>query len=331
MRNIHFRRRFSMLRLCSSLVLMTVLGCSSSGSSGEDTPERGPLGKQDGAGTCEDACGGRSEGGCWCDESCVANGDCCHDARDVCGITACPDPGAANVDVISSDPLQCAAIDFVCADGQSAYSNECGCGCIAPQGFPGCPAANDPAVNYVSRDPGQCAVIFFACEDDQVLFSDACGCGCIGQPEAPGCPDPEAPEVHYVSQDPQACLAILFQCPEGESLFTNECGCGCIGPEDSGCPDPNDPKVAYESQDPQQCPEAFVCPVGADEAQVNGTFNDECGCGCIEGPQPACPDPADPTVHYISMDFAQCLAIDWVCADGQEPFHDHCGCGCVET
>ena len=53
------------------------------------TGERQALGKADNVGSClgedgEDACGGKSDGNCWCDESCQEYGDCCADMVDVC-------------------------------------------------------------------------------------------------------------------------------------------------------------------------------------------------------------------------------------------------------
>jgi len=34
---------------------------------------------------CENACGGQSDNGCWCDADCVATGDCCDNVCAVCG------------------------------------------------------------------------------------------------------------------------------------------------------------------------------------------------------------------------------------------------------
>ena len=67
------------------LVLAAALvGCiDSSGGQGE----RGDLGKADVFGSCSTAstCGEKSSGGnCWCDDSCIAHGDCCSDKAAVC-------------------------------------------------------------------------------------------------------------------------------------------------------------------------------------------------------------------------------------------------------
>ena len=37
------------------------------------------------AASCEGACGEQSADGCWCDDACVENEDCCDDIESVCG------------------------------------------------------------------------------------------------------------------------------------------------------------------------------------------------------------------------------------------------------
>jgi hypothetical protein len=47
----------------------------------------------------------------------------------------CPDPNDPKVTYVNDsagDPYQCMAILFTCEPGQTLFSNECGCGCIAP-------------------------------------------------------------------------------------------------------------------------------------------------------------------------------------------------------
>lgn len=53
-------------------------------------------------------------------------------------------PHGPGVNYISHDPDECATIQFICAEGQEKFDNECGCGCIettmaaliAPVDFP---------------------------------------------------------------------------------------------------------------------------------------------------------------------------------------------------
>lgn len=37
--------------------------------------------------------------------------------------------GDPNLEYVSKDPNQCAAVTFICEDGYEGFFNECGCGC----------------------------------------------------------------------------------------------------------------------------------------------------------------------------------------------------------
>ncbi len=78
---------------------------------------------------------------------------------------------------VSRDPAECPAILFTCPDGQSAFFNDCGCGCMTNA----CDY-NDPNRTYVAQSPEQCAVIRFTCPEGQSAFFDDCGCGCTTAP-----------------------------------------------------------------------------------------------------------------------------------------------------
>jgi hypothetical protein len=70
-----------------SLALVGVVGCDPEAAAEvEVEPERGPLGKADGAGSCAPGeCGQQSSSGpCWCDDQCVDYGDCCADKAAIC-------------------------------------------------------------------------------------------------------------------------------------------------------------------------------------------------------------------------------------------------------
>jgi hypothetical protein len=250
-----------------------------------------------------------------------------------CAPPPCPDPDDARVSYISRDAERCALIRFVCDPGSEAFSNACGCGCIAPEAPPecdpirceaecefgnalddnGCPScecnpppcpdAADPAVHYVSENALECARIRFICEAGQEAFSNQCGCGCIGDT----CPNPRDPEVHYVSDDPAECALIRFACEPGQEHFSDDCGCGCVGPVE------------------------VICPlVRCAEPCEFGFAEDEDGCQTCEcNPPPLCPDPRDPEVHYVSDDPAECAVVRFACEVGQQPFSNECGCGCV--
>lgn len=64
---------------------LIVAGCGSTADVEEaERSDRGPLGKSEAVGTCEEACGGQSAGACWCDEECSDYGDCCSDYEATC-------------------------------------------------------------------------------------------------------------------------------------------------------------------------------------------------------------------------------------------------------
>ncbi len=66
------------------LWIPALFGACSVSSDGPDGPPRGSVGKADLAGSCEGACGEASKGGCFCDDECVAFGDCCEDKAQWC-------------------------------------------------------------------------------------------------------------------------------------------------------------------------------------------------------------------------------------------------------
>ena len=66
------------------LALLALVSCASE-TDFEPDPTRAPIGKADGVNdTCEDSCGGKSAGSCWCDDQCSYYGDCCDDKVDIC-------------------------------------------------------------------------------------------------------------------------------------------------------------------------------------------------------------------------------------------------------
>lgn len=193
--------------------------------------------------------GGKSDGG---EDWCILLGwygdgvcdDFCPRPDPDCG-AACPDPSDPSVHYIGNAE-ECSTILFACADGQTHFTNECGCGCIddapapplPPEPPPACPDPADPRVRYFldsHDDPSVClaAVIAPECSPGaEYFFSEECGCGCI-EPEPAECPDPADPRVHYLGdshENPSYCLAIYFACEEGQTAFSDECGCGCIDP-----------------------------------------------------------------------------------------------------
>lgn len=84
-----------MTRISPFLPLLFVLGCDPTAAEpaagGDSAAERGTIGKADLHGTCVDACGGKSNGNCYCDELCGSFGDCCSNYAPVCEDDPCLD------------------------------------------------------------------------------------------------------------------------------------------------------------------------------------------------------------------------------------------------
>ena len=66
------------------------------------------------------------------------------------------------------------------------------------------------------------------------------------------------------------------------------------------------------------------------EGDVEGPdFGNQLCARCPDGPDDACPDPADPRVSYVSEDPAVCQVIRFTCPPDAELFSGPCGCGCI--
>lgn len=118
-----------MLRYLSPLFIASALAACSVSNSGPDSSgagaERGNLGKADAIGSCElpdgtDACGGKGDGSCWCDELCVDYGDCCSDAGAVCEIDDAGDDAEDDGEVCGE--VLCA---LFCENGFQTDENGC--------------------------------------------------------------------------------------------------------------------------------------------------------------------------------------------------------------
>jgi hypothetical protein len=88
----------------------------------------------------------------------------------------CPDPNDPAVEYLSHDPTACAAMLFACEEGQTLFTDECGCGCIGGAEPPPPTDAGSPR-RYVGYGD-TCQVIYFVCEAGEKYFADDVGCGC---------------------------------------------------------------------------------------------------------------------------------------------------------
>lgn len=148
----------------------------------------------------------------------------------------CPDVNASGVSYVSHEPLQCAALDFLCDEGHESFDNACGCGCVdTTPDTELCSDASAPEKRYVLHSLAQCAVSLIGCEEGESYFDDDCGCGCVEvttpEPEPELCDDPSAPEKRYVLHSLAQCAVSLIGCDADEMYFEDDCGCGCVGVE----------------------------------------------------------------------------------------------------
>jgi hypothetical protein len=214
--------------------------------------------------------------GCGC--GCVGMAAACHDRSD------------PNVRYLADEPEVCAVIDVACNANERYFSDPCGCGCILD---PSCADPNDPGVRYIATNAEVCAAGLWKCVGTR--FDDACGCGCRAVDPDPCATDPfvgGSRTETYCTADP-AC----------EPLYTELCDCTCAphprysgggcagtcGPEcfvydrcvaadpAPRCPNPVRPNVDYAGFTPMECAAVdFFC----DDASLS--FDNECGCGCIQ-------------------------------------------------
>ncbi len=132
----------------------------------------------------------------------------------------CPDPDAPNVSYISTDPDECAVIDFACAEGWEYIPDpECGCGCFLPT----CEDAAD------CNEGQRCAV-------DGICRGEECAAVCVpatcGLPGTaiclaiPSCDDGEiAAEVNgcFTCVDADTCVDEFSMCASDADCVDGFC------------------------------------------------------------------------------------------------------------
>ncbi|MCP4447992.1 MAG: hypothetical protein GY811_22055 [Myxococcales bacterium] len=209
--------------------------------------DRGPLGKADSVGSCEESCGGQSDGNCWCDDLCADYGDCCDDKADVCDA---PEPTACGGwlgDTCESDEFcsftPSAICGFADASGVCAPRPEACitlydpvCGCNGQTYSNGCMAAS--AGTSVQKDG--------ACDDPQAKFCGGfaniqCpdGLECIDDPDDDCDVSNGGADCGGICVEQEDCQPVLCElfCSGGFKTDDDGCEiCACndpIGPVDS--------------------------------------------------------------------------------------------------
>lgn len=103
-----------------------------------------------------------------------------------------------------------------------------------------------------------------------------------------------------------------------------------------GCFDDTTAPVTYTKDEARRL--GGVSPDGGDICAAQDWYGDGvCDAFCVELDEDdcaMCPNPDDPTVHYVSTDADECALISFVCPAGTTPFDGvpaDCGCGCEGT
>ncbi|MEM9067933.1 MAG: hypothetical protein AAGE52_05480 [Myxococcota bacterium] len=271
----------------------------------------------------------------------------------------CPDPLDDRVFYVSTDPAECAVIDFACPEGTTGFSDvpaSCGCGCI------GTPAACAPAIPTDIEVPGCDPTDVFVWNGTACVETVACDCTgvdaeCFTFPNQARCEEFYADcgggggvcDAMDAFSDGLCDLAFGVKW-NGESCeFVS--GCECDG---------EDCDNLYESVESCEIDRA-VCTMacgamdaageGPCEAEIGVLWNgSECvtisGCSCVgedcgalyetelacQMDRRSCvtcdPAPGDPGVEYIGNSPAECATILFGCPDDQRSFENACGCGC---
>ena len=163
------------MRIQGLLGVFLFLGACTTSATSDGEGDRGPIGKSDLLGSCEDACGGpASEGNCFCDDVCAVVGDCCSDKVTLCGgddptecalsclaecdgfIPACLDDCTQECGLDVGEPEFCSD-DNDCADDEICSDTPC---------VPSCPVCQDCNATCQPKPQGDSCETSLDCDDD---------------------------------------------------------------------------------------------------------------------------------------------------------------------
>lgn len=248
-----------------ALSLMLFAGCLT------DVSESGPFASGRGVaseaalehGTCQDACGGASADGCWCDDLCATYGDCCQDYEAAC---------------VESDP-KCFS------DGDCGEGERCDVATSAPDGGPCCPPgafciAIMPACSgsCVADDVQEPCAMLLCVEGYLAVDHDGDGCDDACQPtDGPTC-------------EPLECL------PGQAPVDVDGDGCGDTC-DPSGCQADEDCDGDFFCKRPSgQCYAEGTCAPKADTCMQ--VYAPVCGCDGVTYPNSCQADGAGASVSH---------------------------------
>ncbi len=203
--------------------------------------------------SCEGACGGQSDAGCWCDDFCFGNGDCCDDVCDFCGadypadcgLPYCGDGVCNNGETCEDCPGDCGACPVETCEGACGGQADAGCWCDEA-----CFVAGDccgDVCDFCGTDyPADCCVP--DCTDKE-CGDDGCGGSCGTCADGETCNASGLCEVLPMSSCAGNCgvyeIGADCQCDSACFDFGDCCGdicgfCAVDYPEDCCVPDCTD-------------------------------------------------------------------------------------------
>lgn len=247
------------LRLLFPALLLAALFAGCTGQAADDLdPNRGPLGKADAFGSCENSgCDGISvDGNCWCDEQCAFYGDCCADKVDVCDAPAQKSCGGFTI-----EPQTCDAGEY-CHYEQGDF----------------CGAADAPGV---------CMDVPEACIE---IFAPVCGCDGETYPNSCFANMAGTSVAHDGECTPPLCMSDN-DCSAGETCDTSVCHTPCAPGQ--VCPQVCWGECTTEPA-PQQCggfanlpcPDDKVCVDDPNDSCDPENGGADCGGICVDAPEP---------------------------------------------
>ena len=114
---------------------------------------------QSNAGSCQGACGNQSKSGCWCDDLCEKQGDCCSDKQKICGAgPKCGDGKCESGENSKNCPKDCKDTKPVCGNGICEVPTETSKTCEKDCGAPpakSCKSKSDCASSEVCCNKSQ--------------------------------------------------------------------------------------------------------------------------------------------------------------------------------
>jgi hypothetical protein len=223
----------------------------------------------------------------------------CLQAFDEClaGCEGCEDPAADGMSYIGESTEECSAIDYLCAEGEVGFSNDCGCGCKPVEAVCEEGDTRMEDCNSCSCQEGE-----WACDTEECpLEFDECLASCSD------CLSPDDADVRYVAESAADCELVDYQCEPGQSPFANPCGCGCVGPA------PSCEEGDTRTEDCNEC----LCVGGlwecddGDCSELNACL-EACGVGCPAPEFQLCGEDGD---YYCNECTLACYAIPEAATD----------------